>query len=85
MVKNSEFENNVFMNEDGPYRNSGKEITAKFEQITDIVERRINPDNILTSIYYHTAQEAIDDAGIDKTDYIIVAHNLGDVKREHFF
>lgn len=89
VVKNSEFENNVFMNEDGSIiETPGKEITAKFEQITDIIERRIAPDNILTSdMATMAAQEAIDDAGIDKEtlDYIIVAHNLGDVKKGTLF
>ena len=89
VVKNSEFESNVFMNEDGSIiENPGKEITAKFEQITDIIERRIAPDDILTSDMATMAvQEAIDDAGIDKEtlDYIIVAHNLGDVKKGTLF
>ncbi|HBX88546.1 MAG TPA: 3-oxoacyl-ACP synthase [Marinilabiliaceae bacterium] len=89
VVKNSEFENNVFMDEDGSIiETPGKEITAKFEQITDIIERRIAPDNILTSdMATMAAQEAIDDAGIDKEtlDYIIVAHNLGDVKKGTLF
>ena len=89
VVKNSEFESNVFMNEDGSIiENPGKEITAKFEQITDIIERRIAPDDILTSdMATMAAQEAIDDAGIDKEtlDYIIVAHNLGDVKKGTLF
>jgi len=81
VVKNADFENNVFMNEDGTrIELPGREITRKFEQITDIFERRVAPDNILTSdMAAIAAAEAIEDAKISKEDldYIIVAHNLG--------
>ena len=84
VVKNADFENNVFMNEDGTrIELPGREITRKFEQITDIFERRVAPDNILTSdMAAIAAAEAIEDAKISKEDldYIIVAHNLGDIK-----
>lgn len=85
VVKNSEFENNIFMNEDGSrIETPGKEITDKFEQITDIIERRVAPEGVVTSdMATYAAEEAINTAGIDKEklDYIIVAHNLGDMKK----
>jgi 3-oxoacyl-[acyl-carrier-protein] synthase III len=85
VVKNSEFENNLFMNEDGSrIETPGKEITDKFEQITDIIERRVAPEGVVTSdLATYAAEEAIEAAGIDKEklDYIIVAHNLGDMKK----
>jgi len=84
VVKNSEFEDNIFMNEDGSrIETSGKEITKKFEQITDIVERRIAPKDVVTSdMGTYAAKEALETAGINKEDldYIIIAHNLGDMK-----
>ena len=83
IVKNSKFENNIFMNEDGSLiETPGKEITEKFEQITDITQRRIAPSEILTSdMAAEAARIAIEDSGIDQEDldYIIVAHNLGDI------
>lgn len=85
VVKNSAFENSVFMNEDGSVITTPREeIIKKFEEITDIVERRLAPDNIFTSdMAAIAAKEAIADAGIDKEelDYIIVAHNLGDLHK----
>ncbi|MCA1746009.1 MAG: ketoacyl-ACP synthase III, partial [Bacteroidales bacterium] len=85
VVKNSEFENNLFMNEDGSrIETPGKEITEKFEQITDIIERRVAPEGVVASdMATYAAEEAIEAAGIDKEklDYIIVAHNLGDMKK----
>jgi 3-oxoacyl-[acyl-carrier-protein] synthase-3 len=85
VVKNSEFENNIFLNEDGSrIETPGKEITDKFEQITDIIERRVAPEGVVTSdMATYAAEEAIETAGIDKEklDYIILAHNLGDMKK----
>lgn len=84
VVKNEAFESSVFMNEDGSkIETPGPEITRKFEQITDIVERRVAPPEVQTSdMATFAAQTAIADAGIDPEtiDYIIVAHNLGDMK-----
>lgn len=60
-----------------------QEIIDKFVEITTIAERRYAPDNLLTSdIAFFAAQKAIEKSGIDKEslDYVIVAHNFGDVK-----
>jgi len=60
-----------------------EEIIRKFQQITGIDERRYIEDEFVSSdIAFFAAEKAIANAGIDKEalDYIIVAHNFGDVK-----
>ena len=83
-VPNSHFANQLFLNEDGTkIETPGEEIIKKFEQITDISERRMAEEKYTTSdIAALAAEEALKDAGFDreKLDYIIVAHNLGDMK-----
>lgn len=57
-------------------------ITAKFEEVAGIVERRVAEKGIRASdLGAQAAQLAIESAGIDPEtlDYIIVAHNFGDV------
>lgn len=57
-------------------------ITAKFEEVAGIVERRVAEKGIQASdLGAQAAQLAIDSAGIDPEtlDYVIVAHNFGDV------
>ncbi len=82
--KNSEFLSNKFLNEDGtPFEHENEVIIEKFQSITGISERRYaNQDLNSSDLGYFAAQEAIVDAGIDKEDinYIILAHNFGDVK-----
>jgi 3-oxoacyl-[acyl-carrier-protein] synthase-3 len=82
--KNEDFYNHEFLNADGSSINSTNEvIVEKFKAITGIQERRYVKADILNSdIAYFAAQKAIDDANIDKEsiDYIIVAHNYGDLK-----
>ena len=61
---------------------ANREIVDKFLEITTIEERRYVENHLSTSdIASFAAAEAIADAGIDKEtlDYIIVAHNFGDV------
>lgn len=78
------FKENNFLNEDGSkIETPGAEIVEKFQQITDIVERRVADDKYLTSdIATFAAIDALKSANYDpeKLDYIIVAHNLGDIK-----
>jgi 3-oxoacyl-[acyl-carrier-protein] synthase-3 len=60
-----------------------QEIIDKFFEITTIEERRYVTDNLVTSdIACYAAIEAIESADVDKEelDYIIVAHNFGDVR-----
>ncbi|WP_430812010.1 MULTISPECIES: 3-oxoacyl-ACP synthase III family protein [unclassified Carboxylicivirga] len=81
---NADFIKNTFYNEDGTViAAEGQDIVEKFEQITDIAERRCADKNHVTSdLATFAAREALDDAGFDKEklDYIIVAHNLGDMR-----
>ena len=82
--KNENFYNHTFLNLDGSaINNSNEVIVEKFKAITGIQERRyIKKELINSDIATLAAKSAIDDAGIDQEtlDYIIVAHNYGDVK-----
>lgn len=83
-VSNIDFAKHVFLNDDGtPFAVANEEIAAKFKNITGIEERRYVNENLLTSdIGYLASVKAIEDAKIDpeKIDYIIFAHNFGDVR-----
>jgi len=82
--KNSDFISNQFLNEDGSsmeYEN--EEVIEKFKAITGIEERRYaTPDLTSSDLAFFAAQKAIEDAKInpEELDYIILAHNFGDVK-----
>lgn len=61
-------------------------VIEKFESITEIKERRIAKPTITSSdMGYLAALEAIENGQVDKEtiDYIIVAHNWGDVSTTH--
>ncbi|MBR8534989.1 ketoacyl-ACP synthase III [Carboxylicivirga sediminis] len=81
---NADFINNTFFNDDGTViETEGQEIVDKFEQITDIAERRCAEKNHVTSdLAMFAGKAALEDAGFnkEKLDYIIVAHNLGDMR-----
>jgi len=83
VTKNSDFENHDFLNEDGsPFTHQNEVIIQKFKGITGISERRYAKNNLNTSqLAFFAAEKAIADAKIDKEnlDYIIFAHNFGDV------
>lgn len=83
---NEDFYQHQFLNIDGSVINSTNEvIIEKFKAITGIGERRYVVDNLSTSnIAFFAAQNAIKDANInqEELDYIIVAHNYGDVKHD---
>ncbi|WP_298903683.1 3-oxoacyl-ACP synthase III family protein [uncultured Psychroserpens sp.] len=84
--KNENFYNHEFLNADGSTINSSNEIIVeKFKAITGIKERRYVKDDLLNSdIAFFASEKAIADANINKEeiDYIIVAHNYGDVKHD---
>ena len=84
--KNEDFHQHEFLNVDGSEINSPNEIIVeKFKDITGIVERRYADDKLTASdLGYLAAEKAIEDANIDREelDYIIVAHNFGDVKKD---
>jgi 3-oxoacyl-[acyl-carrier-protein] synthase III len=82
--KNSDFLTNQFLNEDGSQMEYENEVVIeKFKAITGIEERRYATSDLTSSdLGYFAAQKAIDDAGInlEELEYIILAHNFGDVK-----
>ena len=82
--KNEDFHQHTFLNTDGSTINNPNEvIVEKFKAITGIVERRYAEDHLTSSdIGSIAAERAIANANIDPEtiDYIIVAHNFGDVK-----
>jgi 3-oxoacyl-[acyl-carrier-protein] synthase-3 len=85
--KNSDFLNNIFLNKKGESNSkSNEEILNKFSEITHIEERRYAENEYVASdLGFFAAQDALNSSGIDKEtlDYILVAHNFGDVKNEN--
>jgi 3-oxoacyl-[acyl-carrier-protein] synthase-3 len=83
VIKNQDFETHEFLNADGSaFKHVNRVIIQKFKAITGINERRYVDDQLNTSdIAFLAAERAIADAKIDKEelDYIILAHNFGDV------
>jgi 3-oxoacyl-[acyl-carrier-protein] synthase-3 len=84
-VKNSDFLEASFYDKKGDKLTAAADqIVSKFKDITGISARRYIAEDLVTSdIAAISAQRAIDDAGIDPEtlDYLIVAHNFGDVKK----
>ncbi len=84
ITTNKDFEDHDFYNEDGTsFSHQNDVIIEKFKAITGISERRYAQKQYSTSdIASFAAQKAIEYAKIDQEtlDYIIVAHNYGDVK-----
>ena len=84
VVTNLDFAKHIFLNEDGSDFPQSNEIVAqKFLEITGIEERRYVTHDLNTSdIATIAAERAIADANIDpeSLDYIIFAHNFGNVK-----
>lgn len=82
-VSNQDFRNNIFLDTEGNrVEGTHDEISGKFTAITGIYERRYAPEGMQASdLGTYAAREAIADSGIDPStiDYIIVAHNFGDV------
>ena len=85
VVSNIDFAQHVFLNDDGTlFPHSNEVIAKKFLEITGIEERRYLSDDLNTSdVATIAARKAIDNANLDAEtlDYIIVAHNFGDVKK----
>lgn len=84
IVKNADFLKSVFYESTGARIDRPlEEIIDKFQQITGINERRYVEEPMVTSdLAFLAAEKAIEDSGINKEelDYIIVAHNFGDIK-----
>ncbi len=83
--ENADFLEDEFLNNDGSsFSANNTVIIEKFKAITGISERRYAKDEYTTSdLAFFAAQKAIEDANINKEelDYIIVAHNFGDIKQ----
>jgi len=84
--KNEDFHNHEFLNADGSSIKAPSEvIVKKFKAITGIDERRYAKSHLNTSdIASFAAEKAIENANINREDldYIIVAHNYGDVRHD---
>lgn len=82
--RNSDFLTNQFLNDDGtPFGYENDVVIEKFKSITGIEERRYaSPELNSSDLAFFAAEKAITDAEIDQEtlDYIILAHNFGDVK-----
>lgn len=82
--ENSKFNGNRFLNADGSsFESNNTVIIEKFKTITGIEERRYAENHFNASdLGYFAAEKAIEDANInpEELDYIIFAHNFGDVK-----
>jgi len=82
--KNKDFLENTFLNSDGSnFKVSNEVIIKKFQAITGIEERRYAKSiHNSSDLAFFAAKNAINDSKIDQEnlDYIIVAHNFGDIK-----
>lgn len=86
--KNNElYKNNTFLKKGNiPYEKTSSQVVERFEQITEIKERRIALPHVFPSdMGFLAAKDAINKGKIDKEsiDCIIVAHNWGDTSCEH--
>lgn len=83
-VSNTDFDKHVFLNEDGtPFAYPNEVVIKKFKGITGIENRRYAEDQHTSSdLAFFAAERALENAKIDREtlDYIIFAHNFGDVK-----
>lgn len=83
IVSNSHFLGHIFYERNGDLiTRENSEIISKFQDITEIEERRYaNPDQKASDLGYLAALDAIESSGIDPEtlDYVIVAHNFGDI------
>jgi 3-oxoacyl-[acyl-carrier-protein] synthase-3 len=84
-ISNTDFGDHTFLNEDGTaFKYPNDVIINKFKGITGIEQRRYAEDHYSSSdLAFFAAKKAIDNAAIDPEtiDYIIFAHNFGDVKK----
>lgn len=86
VVSNEDFLNYTFYDKEGSIlENETSQIIQKFKQITDIQERRyVEEEHSTSDLAYHAALKAVKKSEIDpeSLDYIIVAHNFGDVNNK---
>lgn len=83
-VLNSEFLDKTFFDGSGERLKKGNQETIdKLAEITGIRERRyLADDQVSSDVGFLAAEDALRSSGIDREtlDYIIVAHNVGDVR-----
>lgn len=87
IIQNEDFINSTFYDQQKKIIDTPKdELISKFQQITNIDERRYADDTMVTSdMAYLAAENALKSSGIDAETLngIIVAHNFGDVKKHN--
>ena len=85
-ITNASFNNNEFFEKDeAKVYKSNTSVIEKFKHITGIAERRYaREDQQASDLGFLAGEDAILSSGIDREtlDYIIVAHNFGDVCHE---
>ena len=83
VVKNEDFLNHVFLDNQGNKQpKPNPQIISKFQEITEIEERRyLSPELNTSDMAFFAAEAALIDAKIDPEtlDYIIVAQNFGEI------
>ncbi|UYZ63489.1 3-oxoacyl-ACP synthase III family protein [Hymenobacter weizhouensis] len=83
VVPNAAFTSSAFFEANGqPLTKSGEEIVERFAQITDIQERRYaEDDQVASDLAFLAAQNLFASCNADpeQLDYILVAHNFGDI------
>lgn len=85
IVKNEDFLDSDFFESHGVrLQKDNADVIQKFQEITEIEERRYETKKLNSEIASIAAERAIEKAGLDKNalDYIIVAHNFGDLSLE---
>lgn len=86
-IPNDYFNTREFYGPDGAMlENANEYIIRKFRDITGIEERRYVTDDMMASdIAFYAAGNALESSTIDREtlDYIIVAHNFGDVRADN--
>ncbi|HTN19197.1 MAG TPA: ketoacyl-ACP synthase III [Pelobium sp.] len=84
VIKNEDFLSHSFFEKDGsPQLRKNVDAINKFQTITDIEERRYaDAEHTASDLAFFAAKDALESSGIngEELDYIIVAHNFGDVK-----
>jgi 3-oxoacyl-[acyl-carrier-protein] synthase-3 len=86
VVKNEDFLKNDFYDSKGNKIANNRDTIQKFEEITGIKERRWADDKLVTSdMAFYAAEQAFKSSEIEKEtiDYVIVAHNFGDVRSDN--
>ncbi|HET9485964.1 MAG TPA: ketoacyl-ACP synthase III [Chryseosolibacter sp.] len=85
-IVNEDFLKNEFYGQNGiRIDKPNEEVIRQFHKITGILERRyVTEDQLTSDIAFQAGRNALTDADVDgeTLDYIIVAHNFGDVRKD---